>query len=198
MRSYDRLFIDEAPDSHKERTFMDFVNPNSLTVSRAFAEPSLALAKIGNSFQFQRLGYYNVDKDSTREALVFNKTVGLRNSWIKKKSTNNSALVSQKVVISPLNEVMRFGKKYTKFSIEKQQETKYRIQELAKSISYEELTPFFGTALKKAGTRIVTMIALGVLIKNNQEITPEIKAFVRKSLEDKNELLVTEASKINY
>ena len=48
------------------------------------------------------------------------------------------------------------------------------------------------------GTRIVTMIALGVLIKSNQEITPEIKTFVRKALEDKNELLVTEASKINY
>ena len=93
---------------------------------------------------------------------------------------------------------MRFGKKYTKFPVEKQQETKLRIQELAKSISYEELIPFFGTALKKVGTRIVTMIALGVLIKNNQEITPEIKTFVRKALEDKNELLVAEASKINY
>ena len=60
------------------------------------------------------------------------------------------------------------------------QEAKARIQELAKSISYEELIPFFGTALKKVGTRIVTMIALRVLIKRNQEITPEIKDFVKK------------------
>ena len=198
VRSYDRLFTDAAPDSHKEKTFMDFVNPNSFSVSRAFAEPSLASAKIGNSFQFQRLGYFNVDNDSTREALVFNKTVGLRDSWIKKKPSNNSVSPSQKAAICPLNEVMRFGKKYTKFPMEKQQETKHRIQELAKSISYEELTPFFGTALKKTGTRIVTMITLGVLIKNNQEITPEIKAFVGKALEDKNDLLVAEASKINY
>jgi glutaminyl-tRNA synthetase len=177
---------------------MDFVNPNSFSVSRAFAEPSLASAKIGNSFQFQRLGYFNVDNDSTREALVFNKTVGLRDSWTNKKPVKNKILSTQKAAIYPLNEIMRFGKKYTKFPVEKQQETKLRIQELAKSISYEELIPFFGTALKKVGTRTVTMIALGVLIENNQEITPEIKTFVRKALEDKNELLVTEASKINY
>ena len=198
VRSYDRLFTDEAPDSHKDKTFMDFVNPNSLTVSQAFVEPSLALAKKSNSFQFQRLGYFNVDDDSTSETLVFNKTVGLRDSWTKKKPVKNKIVPTQKDVVFPLNEIMRFGKKYTKFPVEKQQETKLRIQELAKSISYEELIPFFGTALKKVGTRIVTMIALGVLIKSNQEITPEIKTFVRKALEDKNELLVTEASKINY
>ena len=197
VRSYDRLFTDEAPDSHKDKTFMDFVNPNSLTVSQAFVEPSLALAKKSSSFQFQRLGYFKVDDDSTSEALVFNKTVGLRDSWTKKKPVKNKILPTQKAAIYPLNEIMRFGKKYTKFPVEKQQETKLRIQELAKSISYEELIPFFGTALKKVGTRIVTMIALGVLIKNNQEITPEIKTFLRKALEDKNELLVAEASKIN-
>ena len=198
VRSYDRLFTDEAPDSHKDKTFMDFVNPNSLTVSQAFVEPSLALAKKSNSFQFQRLGYFNVDDDSTSETLVFNKTVGLRDSWTNKKPVKNKILSTQKAAIYPLNEIMRFGKKYTKFPVEKQQETKLRIQELAKSISYEELIPFFGTALKKVGTRTVTMIALGVLIENNQEITPEIKTFVRKALEDKNELLVAEASKINY
>lgn len=198
VRSYDRLFTDEAPDSHKDKTFMDFVNPNSLTVSQAFVEPSLALAKKSSSFQFQRLGYFKVDDDSTSEALVFNKTVGLRDSWTKKKPVKNKILPTQKAAVHSLNEIMRFGKKYTKFPVEKQQETKLRIQELAKSISYEELIPFFGTALKKVGTRIVTMIALGVLIKNNQEITPEIKTFLRKALEDKNELLVAEASKINY
>ncbi len=198
VRSYDRLFTDEAPDSHKDQTFMDFVNPNSLTVSQAFVEPSLALAKKSSSFQFQRLGYFKVDDDSTSEALVFNKTVGLRDSWTKKKPVKNKILPTQKAAVCSLNEIMRFGKKYTKFPVEKQQETKLRIQELAKSISYEELIPFFGTALKKVGTRIVTIIALGVLIKNNQEITPEIKTFLRKALEDKNELLVAEASKINY
>ena len=85
VRAYDRLFNDEAPDGHKDKDFMEFVNPNSLEKITAFVEPSLQTAKIGERFQFQRLGYFNVDNDSTAENLVFNKTVGLRDSWAKKK-----------------------------------------------------------------------------------------------------------------
>ncbi|MCH3881410.1 MULTISPECIES: glutamine--tRNA ligase/YqeY domain fusion protein [Tenacibaculum] len=84
VRAYDRLFNDEAPDGHKDRDFMEFVNPNSLETITAFLEPSLQTATVGEIFQFQRLGYFNVDKDSTKENLVFNKTVGLRDSWSKK------------------------------------------------------------------------------------------------------------------
>ena len=84
VRAYDRLFIDEAPDSHKDKDYMEFVNPDSLEVITAFLEPSLQSAKIGERFQFQRLGYFNVDDDSTANNLVFNKTVGLRDSWAKK------------------------------------------------------------------------------------------------------------------
>ncbi|MDG1528277.1 MAG: glutamine--tRNA ligase/YqeY domain fusion protein [Polaribacter sp.] len=84
VRAYDRLFLDEAPDSHKDKDFMEFVNPNSLEKITAFVEPSLQTAKIGEQFQFQRLGYFNVDDDSTSEKLVFNKTVGLRDNWAKK------------------------------------------------------------------------------------------------------------------
>jgi glutaminyl-tRNA synthetase len=84
VRAYDRLFLDEAPDSHKDKDFMEFINPNSLEVINAFVEPSLQSANIGERFQFQRLGYFNVDYDSTPEALVFNKIVGLRDSWTKK------------------------------------------------------------------------------------------------------------------
>ena len=60
---------------------MEFINPNSLEIIEAFVEPSLQSAKIGERFQFQRLGYFNVDDDATPEKLVFNKTVGLRDSW---------------------------------------------------------------------------------------------------------------------
>ncbi len=81
VRAYDRLFLDEAPDSHKDKDFMEFINPNSLEIINAYVEPSLQTAKIGERFQFQRLGYFNVDNDSTSENLVFNKTVGLRDSW---------------------------------------------------------------------------------------------------------------------
>jgi glutaminyl-tRNA synthetase len=81
VRAYDRLFLDEAPDSHKDKDYMEFVNPDSLEVITAFLEPSLQVAKIGERFQFQRLGYFNVDDDSTTNNLVFNKIVGLRDSW---------------------------------------------------------------------------------------------------------------------
>jgi glutaminyl-tRNA synthetase len=81
VRIYDRLFLDEAPDSHKDKDFMEFLNPNSLETITAYVEPSLQSANIGDRFQFQRKGYFNVDDDSTSEKLVFNKTVGLRDSW---------------------------------------------------------------------------------------------------------------------
>jgi len=81
VRAYDRLFLDEAPDAHKDKDYMEFLNPNSLEIIDAFLEPSLQTAKIGERFQFQRLGYFNVDNDSNPEKLVFNKTVGLRDSW---------------------------------------------------------------------------------------------------------------------
>ena len=81
VRVYDRLFLDEAPDAHKDKEFMEFLNPDSLQIVNALVEPSLQSAKIGERFQFQRLGYFNVDDDSTPEKLVFNKTVGLRDSW---------------------------------------------------------------------------------------------------------------------
>jgi glutaminyl-tRNA synthetase len=84
VRAYDRLFLDEAPDSHKDKDYMEFVNPNSLEIIEAYLEPSLQSALIGERFQFQRLGYFNVDDDSTADNLVFNKTVGLRDSWTKK------------------------------------------------------------------------------------------------------------------
>ncbi|MEO0526785.1 MAG: glutamine--tRNA ligase/YqeY domain fusion protein [Bacteroidota bacterium] len=85
VRLYDRLFLDESPDTHKDKDFMDFVNPDSLKLIRGFVEPSVKDAQIEDRFQFQRLGYFNIDKDSTSEKLVFNRTVGLRDTWAKIK-----------------------------------------------------------------------------------------------------------------
>ncbi|ESU24147.1 glutaminyl-tRNA synthetase [Flavobacterium enshiense DK69] len=96
IRLYDRLFIDESPDTHKDKNFLDFVNPNSLKTVTGFVEPGLADAKEGDSFQFQRTGYFCVDKDSTSENLVFNKTVDLKDSWEEKgkkeENTINNSL----------------------------------------------------------------------------------------------------------
>ncbi|CAM4149840.1 glutamine--tRNA ligase/YqeY domain fusion protein [Zobellia roscoffensis] len=83
IRLYDRLFTDESPDTHKDKDFMEFINPDSLKVITGFLEPSLTNAKSGERFQFQRIGYFCVDPDSTSEKLVFNKTVGLRDTWAK-------------------------------------------------------------------------------------------------------------------
>jgi len=81
---YDRLFSDEAPDSHKDKDFKEFINPDSLIIdTNAFVEPSLKEASIGDRFQFQRLGYFNIDDDSNPEKLVFNRIVPLRDSWAK-------------------------------------------------------------------------------------------------------------------
>ena len=85
VRAYDRLFLTEAPDAYKEKDFMEFINPNSLEIISAFVEPSLQTASIGDRFQFQRLGYFNIDDDSQSEKLVFNKIVGLRDTWGSKQ-----------------------------------------------------------------------------------------------------------------
>jgi len=84
VRVYDRLFSDQAPDSHKDIDFKEFINPDSLVIdTNAFVEPSLKEASIGDRFQFQRLGYFNIDNDSAPEKLVFNRIVPLRDSWAK-------------------------------------------------------------------------------------------------------------------
>ena len=83
VRLYDRLFTDETPDGHKNKDFLEFINPNSLKVITGYVEPSLKAAKINDRFQFQRLGYFNVDEDSKEEKLVFNRTVTLRDTWAK-------------------------------------------------------------------------------------------------------------------
>nr|WP_315189474.1 glutamine--tRNA ligase/YqeY domain fusion protein [uncultured Flavobacterium sp.] len=99
VRLYDRLFIDEAPDSHKEKNFLEFMNVNSLSVVKGFVEPSLNDVQVGDNFQFQRLGYFNVDKDSKEGNLVFNKTVGLKDAWEEKgKKEQNLLMNTQKEI----------------------------------------------------------------------------------------------------
>ncbi len=99
VRLYDRLFIDEAPDSHKDKSFLEFMNSESLQVVKGFVEPSLSNVKIGDHFQFQRLGYFVVDKDATNSKLVFNKTVGLKDAWEEKdKKEANLLMNTQKEI----------------------------------------------------------------------------------------------------
>ena len=80
---YDRLFTVPSPDSDKEKDFKSFINPESLKKVTGFVEPSLSSASEGDHFQFQRLGYFILDNNINKK-LIFNKTVGLRDSWSKK------------------------------------------------------------------------------------------------------------------
>ena len=81
IRIYDRLFTTAQPDAEKEIDFMEYINPESLKTVQGFAEPSLKDAEIGKNYQFQRIGYFTKDRDSTAEKLVFNRTVTLKDGY---------------------------------------------------------------------------------------------------------------------
>lgn len=205
VREYDRLFMHESPDTHPEKDFMEFLNPESLKLITAYVEPSLKEAAINDRFQFQRIGYFSVDKDSTFEKLIFNKTVGLRDSWAKESQAGDTSEVKTESQAKPKNNqpqrkaidiIQQLGKKYTNLPEEKQLNTKAEIQELAKNVSYDELEPWFNTAAKKVGTRIATMLTLSVLLEQGLERNEAIDAFVTSGLEDKNEVLVAIAKTI--
>jgi glutaminyl-tRNA synthetase len=83
VRLYDRLFTVPSPDTHKEKDFMEFINPDSLKVITAMAEPAMKNLQVGETVQFQRIGYFSVDPDTTDEKMVFNRTVTLRDTWAK-------------------------------------------------------------------------------------------------------------------
>ena len=86
VRLYDNLFTVEQPDRDKDVDFLEHLNPESLVVCQAIGEPSLAEATPESRFQFERVGYFCADRhDSTPEHLVFNRTVGLKDSWAKIK-----------------------------------------------------------------------------------------------------------------
>ena len=81
IRTYERLFTTEQPDAEKEVDFLEFINPQSLRVSYGFAEPSLKDATLEDHYQFQRIGYYIKDRDSSEDQLVFNRTVTLKDGY---------------------------------------------------------------------------------------------------------------------
>ena len=123
----------------------------------------------------------------------------MRDSWAKQKpkpqqNQNKPKQTQQK---RPAIEVIKqLGKKYTNVPEAKQAKSKAEILKLAEEISYDDLQPLFNTAAKKVGTRIATMLALSVLLKNGQEQNEDINTFIAKALEDTNEILVAEAKAI--
>jgi glutaminyl-tRNA synthetase len=83
---YDRLFTDPQPDAHENKDFKEFINPNSLVTIQALIEPAVKQLKVLDTFQFLRHGYFCIDKTSTPEKIVINRTVTLKDSWSKIQS----------------------------------------------------------------------------------------------------------------
>ena len=197
VRLYDRLFNHESPDGDKDVDFMEHLNPNSLETITGYLEPSLSEVQPMDIFQFQRLGYFNVDKDSTAEHLVFNKTVGLRDTWAKvaSKSTKQeqpkAAPKKQIPQIPALNEIKKVGKKLAQIPDEKRVKAIARIRELAKDVDYEELKELFNTSAKKIGTRLAVLETLIVLIQLNKvdQAEEEVAAYLEEMKTSGNELL---------
>lgn len=199
VREYDRLFLHEAPDS-QTADFSTFVNPDSLKVRKAHVEPHVKTVSISEQFQFQRIGYFNVDKDSSATNLVFNKTVGLRDTWAKKEPKQTRPTKQQPAAQAskrkPIDVIKQLGKKYTNLPEEKQQKVKAEIQLLAKDVSYEDLEPLFNTAAKKVGTRIAVALTLKVLLEKGQEKNDQIDAFITTAKSDAHPLLSEAANQI--
>jgi len=85
IRLYHRLFTDPEPDGHKDRDFLAFINPDSLTVTQGWVEPAAAQAQGEDRYQFERLGYFCADRFDHQPGTrpVFNRTVGLKDTWTK-------------------------------------------------------------------------------------------------------------------
>jgi len=176
VRMYDRLFSDEAPDSHKEIDFKEFINPNSLAINTtAFVEPSLTEATIGDRFQFQRLGYFNIDNDSSSEKLVFNRTVALRDSWakIEKKGTTPKTNAAPD---DTLKKILALAGRYLKSREENERLSLVdNINELSKKITLKTIV----TAIKNAVSNKEYLAYL--LVFNSEKI---VLSFAENELKD--------------
>jgi glutaminyl-tRNA synthetase len=89
FRMYDRLFMKEDPEEGEEG-FLACLNPDSLHILNGYVEPSLARTETEDRFQFERLGYFATDQDSTDDKPVFNLTVTLKDTWAKIEKSNKS------------------------------------------------------------------------------------------------------------
>ncbi len=186
VRLYDRLFTDEAPDSHKDKDFTEFINPNSLIINKnALIEPSLKTAKAGNQFQFQRLGYFVVDKDSSENNIVFNRTVALKDSWAKQEKKSNAPKQASKD--ENLDKILVYAGKYLKSREEDERQTLIKnIFELSKNIKPEILL----NQIEKAASNkeyLASLMQLNSLnIELNNSDKEKIIPFIKKALEMKN------------
>lgn len=195
IRLFDRLFNDSNPDGHPDKDFMEFINPNSLRSVLGYLEPSLRDVKVGETFQFQRKGYFTVDTESTPENLVFNRTVGLRDSWAKLKPKDQQHHKQSKPLpqkASALSIIQKLGKKLANLPDEKRLKTIATIQNHAAELTEDQIKGFFNTSSKKIGTRLAGLVSLLVFIQTNNKEVSDIEGaseFIKKAEDDTNVLL---------
>ena len=188
VRLYDRLFTDEAPDSHKDKDFKEFINPNSLTIGTAFVEPSLNSCVAGNTFQFQRKGYFCTDLDSSSDKLVFNKTVGLTDSFAKIEKRAAAPVKNESFEkVGPLA-----GKYLKARSDEDREAITTEILTLSKNIPFDYLIPQLEIA--KSNKEILACLlvfASGIETKENEKF----ETFIGTNLKANNSAIKVETVK---
>jgi glutaminyl-tRNA synthetase len=184
VREYERLFTSPSPDSDPNIPFESFINKNSLQIRKAFVEPFLSSAKPADKFQFQRLGYFNTDDNSSASQLIFNKTVSLREQKIKKPRPQTAKETPE---LKPIEAIKKLGKKYAKLSSDKQSVVKQQVLSLSQNITLKDLAPLFSTAIKKRGTRGVVLISLSSLKSRGVSFSEDAKGFVTKALDDQEQ-----------
>ncbi|MGB2128510.1 MAG: glutamine--tRNA ligase/YqeY domain fusion protein [Flavicella sp.] len=189
VRLYDRLFSHEAPDGNKEVDFKEYINKNSLTISTAFVEPSLNTAVVGDKFQFQRKGYFCMDPDSNENNLVFNKTVGLTDSWAKQEKKEKGPVRN-----ASFEKVGPLAGKYLKARNDDDREAlKNEIAVLSKDISLETLATPIETA--KSNKEVLSIV---LTLSNMETLGPDdnLNAFIKIHLSAKNTTILVELLKL--
>jgi glutaminyl-tRNA synthetase len=188
VRLYDRLFTDEAPDNHKDIDFKEFINPNSLTIGTAFVEPSLNSCVAGDKFQFQRIGYFCADKNSSSNKLVFNKTVGLTDSFAKiEKKASAPARNESFEKAGPLA-----GKYLKARNDEDRDAIKTEISALSKNISFD----FLIASLEIAKSNKEVLVCLLVLSSGIEtQENEKLEAFIANNLNANNSMIKVETVK---
>ena len=186
VRMYDRLFSDEAPDTHKDKDFKDFINPNSLHINmNAFVEPSLKEANIGDRFQFQRLGYFNVDNNSTSDKLVFNRTVALRDTWAK---IEQKSIAPKPEDDTSIKDALSVAGKYLKSREEQERlDLVTNINELSKKVDIKSIFNLMKTVVsnKEYLTYLLLMNAKSPL-KIDDNDSKSVTVFLDSALQMKN------------
>ncbi|MEO8515533.1 MAG: glutamine--tRNA ligase, partial [Flavobacterium sp.] len=188
IRLYDRLFAEESPDTHKDKNFLEFVNPDSLKTVIGVVENSLKEAKEGDKFQFQRTGYFCVDKDSTADKLVFNKTVDL------KVTVKNNDKKEENLLNSIQKEVNSFFKAEDKDKRDLIQES------IIKSLELIENTDLLINALNKnVSNNKSALLFANFILRHSGKITSadlekeDINKFYKMSLNSESTFVRTQA-----